>query len=611
MADDDKREEGREDESQQDMPFPSDDFQTEEPATGSDEDSGLGNLPPLSDFESSTSSESGDDPGGLPPLSEIEVETPQPSGGRVPPGNQGEIRKGDSGDFDTPSDPHGDATSARANQQGDSGSGFQDLAADSDFSPETPDIGPGPDSDIDTPMFDSAFGGADSGFDTPQPDTGAPTQAMETPMFGEPSPAGRSQSSGADDFGFDSDAFGAPSGAPTESMGGQGGGDFGASTPAPDFGFDSGQAAPPPPPGPDAGEPAPKKGGPSIIVTIAAAVIALLAGMVVNQFLGGVIPLVPNPVASELSNAEQQIATLNDTIQRLREPVDIGGAQVEGASPEDIERLVNRRDKLRSEIEDLTSRSESARTETTALEETLDELNAQLDQQTEEYARAQEEFDQLQDQVAIVRARQEGLVAEVDRLTGLVGELDVADQRRMATRDTLMHATRQLAVEIQEGIPLTPPEYSRQERIAAVNDLLDRIERSDWVSPDLLDDYNDLQLRELAIAESREYFFAKIPVVDRFGAETLMWAECLMNGNWSVYFRSLDGRHIGIYENTATGPTPDYAFVQFLPGAVEKAVEKSIIDARVPGFEEQVKVLAEKQKLLTPQNEFQQVFDSL
>ena len=181
-------------------------------------DSGLGNLPPLSDFDSQSgiSSDSGlpplssfdsdisrtpSDAGGLPPISDIEIQTPMPTGGNVRPSPPG---------FGAPKDTFSSGGLAS------SGGGFQDLAADSDFSPETPEIGPGPDSNVDTPMFDSAFGGGSGGFSAAV-DTPAPTQAMETPMFGASGPL----PSGGGGGGFGGGDFGGFGG------GGAGGGSFG------------------------------------------------------------------------------------------------------------------------------------------------------------------------------------------------------------------------------------------------------------------------------------------------------------------------------------------------------------------------------------------------
>jgi hypothetical protein len=177
-----------------------DDEKGDKPLRDLTSDSGLGNLPPLSDFDSHAGAAFESD--GLPPLgnfgsggargltpsdddlsaiSDLDVETP---------GTPGDLYSSGGG-VNTPSSPT-------------PSTGFQDLAADSDFSPETPEIGPGPDSNLDTPMFDSAFGGG-SQFDRNMRaslDTPAPTQAMETPMFGAAS-APRSAGGGGGGFGDD------------------------------------------------------------------------------------------------------------------------------------------------------------------------------------------------------------------------------------------------------------------------------------------------------------------------------------------------------------------------------------------------------------------------
>ncbi len=231
--------------------------------SGEGGESDLGNLPPLSDFESSagggfdsglpplSSIDSDSDKGeervsGLPPISDIPVETPQPTGGAVkpPPAEYGSTPV-----FGTPSSDSGLDTP--------SGTGFQDLSADSDFTPETPEVAPpGPESDIDTPLFDSAFGGT-GGFSAAA-DTSAPTQAMETPMFG----------ADQGNQGFDADAFGS----------GAGSGGFDQGTPVPDFGPDT--AAPTamtPPPAPQPAKAGRGGGGKGVLVGIVALIIGLLA----------------------------------------------------------------------------------------------------------------------------------------------------------------------------------------------------------------------------------------------------------------------------------------------------------------------------------------------
>ena len=166
----------------------------------SDSDSfGMGSLPPLSDFDSTEGEGAGDsdlppldtpdsdttDEGpisGLPPIVDIRVDTPavRPSDLDTPtPSKPDEPPTPTPAGFDTPGD--------QLDSPEPAGLGFQDFAADSDFSPETPEIGPGPDSDIETPMFDSAFGGDSDDFSTGSTGTSAPTQAMEPPLFGSQS----------------------------------------------------------------------------------------------------------------------------------------------------------------------------------------------------------------------------------------------------------------------------------------------------------------------------------------------------------------------------------------------------------------------------------------
>ncbi len=127
----------------------------------------------------------------------------------------------------------------------------------------------------------------------------------------------------------------------------------------------------------------------------------------------------------------------------------------------------------------------------------------------------------------------------------------------MITRDTLESNIERLEILVRESPPLAPEKYSRAARIAAVEELKQRADGMNWVDAKLLDAYTALYLQELEIARSREYFFAELPVTDRFGTTTMSWAECVMNGNWGVYYRTLDGEHIGVYQNTAAEGSPD------------------------------------------------------
>ncbi len=638
MADEEKRK-GDDQPEKEDEPFqaPSDDFQTSDegeeqeldfgaltgggPSKQEDEDQGLGDLPPLSDFESSegdtqpaASADKPDEPeeeawdSGLPPLSDLGMgeedsgghETPAPEAGRA---SDFESPASDSG-FDTPTGESGFDTPTPA------GAGFQDLTSDSDFSPETPDIGPGPDSDVETPMFDSAFG---AGGDEPGGGD-APTRAMETPMFG-----GDQGGGGEDEFGaggggefqgFEEGAFGAE-------MGQDAFGEGGGGTPMPDFSPDTGvTGAEGPPPGAyaavgDDGDDGMNRGVLVVVFLLVGAIVGILGGPWVASQVG--MPEALNPFVEEIQQREQQITSLQGEntnlrnqvaeMQQIVEVIGPGTAPYE-VSPERITELLEQQRQIEQEIAMLDE-------ELSLLQEELSLVNEDLERTNEEFVVAQQEYEDLLNETSITQARQQGLIAEVDRLTSLVGELEDANARRQATRNALQSAMERLAVQIEEGLPLTPREFDREERAAAAQALLDRIEETNWVDPDLLNDYTNLYLRELEIAESQKYFFARIPVRDRFGVVTNKWAECVMNGNWSVYYRTLDGRNIGVYANTAETGAPRYEFVEDFPREAQTHIQEQIFANRTPGYQERIQVLAQQEVELERGTAWQRVFDSL
>ncbi len=558
---------------------------------------GLGNLPPLSDFESSAGKDfdsglpplSGIDmdsgrrgPDGLPPISDIPVETPIPTGGNI---KAAPASFGSTPAFGTPSGSGLDTPSA--------GSAFQDLAADSDFTPETPEMAPpGPDSDIDTPLFDSAFGGA--GTFSGAADTSAPTQAMETPMFG------------ASPGGFDADAFtGVTNG------GGRG---FDAGTPLPDFGPDT--AAPtavtPPPVSPKAPAAAPARGGKGggTGKTVLAAAVCLVVGLVAGDFVEPYIPAVPYPTKTALDTANTKIEGLEKQVAELvrTKPTD-GGEQL---SPEQINELIKQRDELNKGIEDLSKQRDDLTGQVDAKSLDLAKVTEDLDKKNEEFVTAEADYEQLVNDTAITRARKEGLEAESERLQVLVGKLEDANQRRILTKATLDSNIDQLAILVNESCPLSPEEFSRDARIARVNALDQKSAGMNWVDPALLDEYTALYTQELEIAKSRKYFFAKIPVTDRFGSPSMIWAECLMNGNWSVYYRTMDGSHMGVYQNVERGSGPaKFAFVDVVDEIATKQIETEVFAARPEGYQEKLEQIAKKQLSTDDKTELQKKYDSL
>ncbi|NUM53330.1 MAG: hypothetical protein HUU46_06780 [Candidatus Hydrogenedentes bacterium] len=560
-------------------------------------DSGLGNLPPLSDFESSAGGGGFDsglpplsaiDPssdkdrisiGGLPPISDIPVETPIPTGGAVKPAPAG---YGSTPVFGTPSSDSGLDTP--------SGSGFQDLSADSDFTPETPEVAPpGPESDIDTPLFDSAFGGGSAAFSAA--DTSAPTQAMQTPMFT------------ADAGGFDADAF-APSSRPSaQSRGGFEG------TPVPDFGPDTtAPTAMTPPPsmaGVAMGGAAPAKKGIGGMIGWIAAAVLFVVGLLANPY----IPGVPNPLKSQVASLEQEKTQLNKVISDLKAA---GGPTGTPVSTEEIARLAEQQKVLQTSVQELTTQKTTLDTEIQTASAQRDTVSAELEQKNAEFVKAQADFDSLQNQTAVMQARRDGLAAETERLEGMVGKLEDADTRRMMTKETLESNISRLMITVQEGSPLTPDKYSRSERIARVQALKEKASAANWVDPALLDEYTSLYLAELEISQSREYFFAKLPVVDRFGTRSNSWAECVMNGNHGVYYRTLDGQHIGVYHNTASEGPAKYEFSDMKgESASAQQLEAEIFAARTPGYEEKLELLAKQQLVVDDKTDLQKKFDSL
>lgn len=590
---------------------------------GFESDSGLGNLPPLSDFESTADTsdtnlpplddagsekESEEDqqedtgaPSGLPPISDIPVETPVPSG------------KEESGppDFESPSafdTPTSASDSSLDTPQPETA--FQDLAADSDFTPETPELGPGPDTDMETPLFDSAFGTPE----TPQgvSDTGAPTQAMETPMFG----------ADEDEMGFDEGAF--TPGAP--------GADTGFDqTPGPDFSTASpetaGVVAPPPQFGPEGPTPeapqaprAPSKGGISPLIAVLLAIVVGIVGVALGYFLWPMLQprvgMSTNPLQEQYDQWETEVPGLKQKASQLAEiqkALDEIGGEIKDPKElvAEINRLTDQKKSLDGEIATAQQQLEEAQGTLNTTREQLAKVEANLKDKLDAYAEADEDYEELLNQISIVRARDNGLRAEVERLEELVGTLEDANARRVATKEALAHATERLAIILNEGMPLVPPKFSLAERKETLEELQEQLGNVQWVTPNALEKFTSLFIDELEIARTRTYFFARLPMEDRFGITHMKWAECVMNGNWSVFYRTLDGVDIGTYENVAQAGPPVYEYQALLPEEVRKSIEETIIASRTEDYEEKVLMLADRQAELEVKTEFQRVFDSI
>ncbi len=564
----------------------------------------LDSLPPLSEFESSEgiSSDGGLPPlgasdegpfSGLPPISDIPVETPEPTGGAIkPPPSSVEVGRTEpqtpisSGTFDTPiSDSLFDTPTLTPSRAGSTG--FEDLTKDSDFTPETPAIGLQSDAALDTPSYLDSFGAVPDASSTP-------TQSMQTPIFGN-------QSQQTTRGGFDMDE----------------GLDFGpaAATPPPDFGPDSfGPVPPTPPPVPEkpAQRPAPaKKGGgiAGVLVSVVLVIVGLLVGVVLGPMVSyNYLKTLPmNPWKADLDKAQTQIAQLKNEVEGYKRQI----AETTQLPPEQQTLSLEELEALRQQKVDLTAQVAAVMDELQARRTELADIERDIELKNDEYLKAEQEYEELANQTAITAARRDGLLAEVERLQSQVGLLEEADNRRMMTKEALEHAIDLLAITIRENIPLTPEKYSHAARIAAVEELKARASAANWVDPELLRAYTALYRKELEIARAREYFFAKVPTRDRFGTDRDVWAECVMNGNWSVYYRTIDGKNIGVFQNVAESGPPRYEFVQNLPPEMVREIEATIASRRTPDYLDKIQLLAEKQNIVETKTSWQRVYNSM
>lgn len=572
--------------------------------TGGDDDSGLGNLPPLSDFDSGPPAGDEDfSSGGLPPMDDLAMNTPSPMEDETAP-IETPVFGGKGGKFDTP-------RSDLDTPEPEGGFGFQDLAADSDFSPETPEIGPGPDSDIETPLFDSAFGGQSGGFDTPRTGqkratTSTPTRAMETPMFeaGSPldTPSPDFGGTPTPEFGFDRDAFGAGIGT------GGGTSGLGEGTPLPDFSPDTGLQRPGGvTPAPVAPPPRRRRRAAGVLVSVLFPIIALAAGIVASPFLADYTTFLPNPLRDQIDEQQTQISQLED---RLRRAVQTAPGDTV-INQEEIDRRLQEAERLQQEIQRSTAELQQVQQSLIEAQRNLELVQADVDQKNAEFVQAEEYLEQVRNETALTEARNRGLLAENERLEAQVGQLEVADQRRQATKDALVHNLDLLIIQIRQGIPLAPQKYAREARLQRATALREKAAAARWVDPELMNEYTQVYQDELEIASSREYFFARIPVHDQLGSVYMKWAECLMNGNWSVYYATIDGQHVGVYENIAGTSPPEYGFREDLSDPTKQQIREMIQVSRVEGFEQKIEVLRAKDAVYETKSNLQRVFDSL
>lgn len=242
----------------------------------------------------------------------------------------------------------------------------------------------------------------------------------------------------------------------------------------------------------------------------------------------------------------------------------------------------------------------------------LQAIEADIAAKNEQFVAAQEAYENLINETEIVKARQTGLLAEIERLTNQVGKLEEANARSLAIKEAFLLDIDKLIIQIKESLPLTPEKYSLHERLARAESLRQKAESASWITPELQQEFTKLYLDELDLAKRQEYFYAKINVKDSMGLPTNKWAECLMKGAWGVYYRTLDGKNIGVFQNIKPNSiTPVWGFQEGLPPTVVAQIEQEIILARPPDFEQVVVKLAEKQLSVESKSKIQKLYSSL
>jgi len=382
-------------------------------------------------------------------------------------------------------------------------------------------------------------------------------------------------------------------------------------TPVPDFSPDTGAGGMPDTGMPPAatGAPPKKRGGTvGILVMVLVGLVMAGVGFAASPFLIDKIPFAPNPQGDTIADQEGEISTLKNRVQGL---IRVSENAPEGLSQEKVDELITEHELRTRELNSTNANLSAAQGEYADLENQLLIVEADIEEKNGQFVEAQEMLEDVQNETVITQAQYDGLIAENSRLTDVVGELEVANSRRQATKDTLLHNIDLLVVQVQGGSPLAPQRFEHASRLAKVTALRDKVARAKWVDPPLLDQFTSLYLAELGIASSREYFFARIPVHDQLDIVRYVWAECLMNGNWSVYYSTIDGKHVGSYENAAGSGPPRYEFREELPGGMRGDILEAIKASRVEDYEDKVAVLEQKQKIYDDKTRMQTSFSSL
>ena len=170
----------------------------------------------------------------------------------------------------------------------------------------------------------------------------------------------------------------------------------------------------------------------------------------------------------------------------------IGGIKDPNELVAEIKRLTDEKAGLDKQVADAQQQAQSAQEQLAKVQQDLATTEKNLEEKLDAYAEADSDYEELLNQISIVRARDNGLRAEVERLEELVGTLEESNARRVATKEALSHATERLAVTLKEGMILVPPRFSVQNRTESLNALQEKLKSVQWVTPELLEEFTTL-----------------------------------------------------------------------------------------------------------------------
>ena len=329
----------------------------------------------------------------------------------------------------------------------------------------------------------------------------------------------------------------------------------------------------------------PPRGGGGFLKTILIVVIGIAVGAAAMYFVGPMLNILVKPGDDITRGPMIGDEKLQQEIENLRRKLDaytvLGTADAIRAEKTELEQ----RQQAQGSMEDLERKLRDALDK----EEEYDALTRDLENLNEKVTSSQEALETTSRHIAEADSRLGGLRTEVARLEDQVGKLAVADARRQAVKAALLRDVEQLIVQIQKSIPLAPPEYRKQARIERAQKIRDELENTNWVRPEVLEEYTQLYLEELRMATQENYFIAKIPLVEK-KKDVMKWAECVSIGNRFTYFETLDKLFTGVCRNVnPEGAVPRYELLVDLPRAELMEVRDIMAQFRPEDFEERIR----------------------